>query len=84
MAGKGLHHTPPHTHSTDPLPFLSTLLVPPHLLPPHVSQIILAVAIKGLRPPLPDDLHPGMCALITACWSEEPRKRPSCREVLGR
>lgn len=44
-------------------------------------QIILAVAIKGQRPPLPPDLPLGLRLLIAACWREDPRRRPSCAEV---
>ncbi len=45
-------------------------------------QIILAVAIKGLRPALPEDMHIGIRTLILDCWHSDPRRRPASKEVL--
>ncbi|KAL6748987.1 hypothetical protein V8C86DRAFT_3145990 [Haematococcus lacustris] len=47
-------------------------------------QIILAVAIHRRRPAIPMDCPPGLRLLINACWREDPRSRPSSREVVAR
>jgi hypothetical protein len=44
-------------------------------------QIILAVAIQGRRPPIPMDCPPALRVLINACWRENPKARPSSKEV---
>ncbi len=50
------------------------------------AQIILAVAIHGLRPTLPvgADVPPGLRLLMQACWREDPKARPSVLEVRER
>jgi hypothetical protein len=43
------------------------------------------VAVEGQRPPLPEVLPscpPAIRQLITACWADDPHKRPSSRELL--
>ncbi|KIZ04666.1 Nodulation receptor kinase [Monoraphidium neglectum] len=45
-------------------------------------KIIVAVAIAGERPALPDDAPPRMADLIRRCWREDPRQRPTVMEVL--
>ncbi|GAX74588.1 hypothetical protein CEUSTIGMA_g2036.t1 [Chlamydomonas eustigma] len=47
-----------------------------------IFQIILAVAIKGLRPSIPEVAPLGLAALIASCWHEDPRRRPSADQVL--
>lgn len=47
-----------------------------------MSQIIVAVAIVGERPAIPEDTPPKLADLISRCWREDPRQRPSVREVL--
>ncbi|GIL58649.1 hypothetical protein Vafri_13652, partial [Volvox africanus] len=46
--------------------------------------IILAVAIQGRRPLLPDWIPRGLADLISACWSENPRIRPTAAQVYAR
>lgn len=47
-------------------------------------QIILAVAINAQRPPLPEELPHRLRELISSCWRQDPRSRPSCGEVRMR
>ena len=42
-----------------------------------------AVAIDGLRPPLPSGTPEPVAALTAQCWTAEPDERPSFAEVLG-
>ncbi|GLC66073.1 hypothetical protein PLESTF_000378700 [Pleodorina starrii] len=46
--------------------------------------IILAVAIQGRRPTLPDWVPRGLADLIAACWAENPRARPTAAQVYAR
>ncbi|GLC60301.1 hypothetical protein PLESTB_001596000 [Pleodorina starrii] len=48
------------------------------------GAIVLAVAILGRRPPLPDWVPRGLAELITACWAKDPRARPTAVEVFER
>ena len=46
---------------------------------PHNStgiQIATAVADKGFRPKVPDDVHAGMRAIIEMCWQQDVENRP--------
>jgi len=54
---------------------------PRNALPP---QIILNVAINRRRPSIPDYCPPGVRALITACWRDDPRQRPPARALMAR
>ncbi len=45
-------------------------------------QIILAVAINGERPDLPEDCSKPLADLITRCWKKDPRDRPSTHDLL--
>ena len=47
------------------------------------TQIILAVAINGQRPAIPEDVPTKLRALIAACWVEDPKQRPGIGEVLA-
>ncbi|KAF5837720.1 hypothetical protein DUNSADRAFT_3975 [Dunaliella salina] len=47
-------------------------------------QIILNVAINRRRPTIPDHCPPGVRALITACWRDDPRQRPPARVLMAR
>ncbi|KAL6755122.1 kinase-like domain-containing protein [Haematococcus lacustris] len=49
------------------------------------AAIIGAVAFKGERPDLPDSPQrcpPDLAALITECWQQDPRDRPSTGELV--
>lgn len=47
-----------------------------------VLQIIVQVAIKGLRPPMDPSSPDSVRRLISKCWAQDSRSRPSCAEVL--
>ncbi|KAF3790886.1 Serine/threonine-protein kinase [Nymphaea thermarum] len=38
---------------------------------------------QGLRPPLPEDAHPRLLALMRRCWEAVPGKRPSFSEITS-
>jgi hypothetical protein len=46
-------------------------------------QIIVAVAINKERPLLPASTPPRLASLISRCWQEEPRQRPSTAAVAA-
>ena len=46
------------------------------------AQIIVQVAIKGLRPPLDATAPEPVRRLITKCWAQDARSRPSCAEIM--
>ncbi|GLC37352.1 hypothetical protein PLESTB_001596600 [Pleodorina starrii] len=48
------------------------------------AAVILAVAVLGRRPPLPDWVPRGLAELITACWAEDPKARPAAAQVCVR
>ncbi|CAD7695236.1 unnamed protein product [Ostreobium quekettii] len=50
----------------------------------QVFAIMFGVANNGDRPQFPEDVHcpPGLRELICECWSQDPRARPSCEEVM--
>jgi hypothetical protein len=50
--------------------------------PAPASQIIVAVAIAGERPAIPEAAPPRLADLVRRCWREDPRQRPSVRDVL--
>jgi len=43
--------------------------------------VALAVMDEGLRPPVPIAWHEDMVSLLNACWDDEPRRRPSFKEI---
>ena len=45
-------------------------------------QIIVQVAIKGLRPPMEPSCPEAVRRLISKCWAQDSRFRPSCAEVM--
>ncbi|PSC71845.1 serine threonine kinase [Micractinium conductrix] len=47
----------------------------------HLFQIVLKVAINGERPWMDPDTPEPLRRLITKCWHQDPRARPSCAEV---
>lgn len=48
----------------------------------HFFQIILKVAINGERPWMDPDCPEPLKRLITKCWHQDPRQRPSCADVM--
>lgn len=44
---------------------------------------ILREVLKGTRPTLPTNIHPGMRELIIRCWMSDPRLRPSFKEIIN-
>lgn len=46
-------------------------------------QIVYAVSVRGVRPPIPNNCPPTYSKLIQACWDTNPNKRPSAEEVLA-
>jgi len=51
-------------------------------MPPF--QIVLAVGTKGLRPQIPTKCPPNWLKLITDCWAEDPKTRPSFDDIMQR
>jgi hypothetical protein len=45
-------------------------------------QIIYYVGVMQQRPPMPQDCHPDLRALIQACWADSPQSRPCFAVVL--
>lgn len=45
-------------------------------------QIIVQVAIKGQRPPMDPTCPDSVRRLISKCWSQDSRSRPSCAEIM--
>lgn len=45
-------------------------------------KIIVAVAINGQRPKVPADFPRPLKEVVLKCWSEDPRQRPSCVELV--
>ena len=41
------------------------------------APTLMNKVIRGIRPPLPDDMHPGYRELITRAWDQDPDMRPS-------
>jgi len=50
--------------------------------PEAVEQYCLKVAEAGHRPEFPKTFSAGLQALISKCWSQESRDRPSATAVL--
>jgi hypothetical protein len=73
-----LLHLLSHT-TTRQLPILP---VWPRPAPPRPAQIIVAVAIAGERPAIPESAPPRLAEIIRRCWREDPRQRPTVREIL--
>ncbi|GLC37354.1 hypothetical protein PLESTM_000574800 [Pleodorina starrii] len=48
------------------------------------AAVIMAVAVLGKRPELPDWVPRGLAELITACWAEDPKARPAAAQVFFR
>ncbi|KAG2484982.1 hypothetical protein HYH03_016276 [Edaphochlamys debaryana] len=45
------------------------------------GQILLGVSLQGLRPKLPDDQWPELCALARRCMEQDPEERPSFADL---
>ncbi|XP_002972276.2 serine/threonine-protein kinase CTR1 [Selaginella moellendorffii] len=45
-------------------------------------QVIGAVGYLNQRLPIPDHIEPGIIALMQACWSSDPKARPSFGEIM--
>ncbi|XP_073272490.1 serine/threonine-protein kinase CTR1 [Primulina huaijiensis] len=59
---------------------LATLQQPwGHLNP---AQVVAAVAFKSKRLEIPRDINPQVAAIIEACWTNEPWKRPSFSNIM--
>ncbi|XP_075512982.1 serine/threonine-protein kinase CTR1-like isoform X1 [Primulina tabacum] len=59
---------------------LATLQQPwGHLNP---AQVVAAVAFKSKRLEIPHDTNPQVAAIIEACWTNEPWKRPSFSNIM--
>lgn len=46
------------------------------------QQIILGVSQGTLRPPIPSDCHEDFAHLMTSCWAQDAKLRPTSEEVL--
>ena len=47
------------------------------------QQLVYSVMNGGVRPPVPLGAPGRWVELMTACWDEEPRRRPSAAAVEG-
>jgi len=45
-------------------------------------QVVMAVAVEGRRPEIPEDCPKKLERLITKCWQPDPYRRPACQEVM--
>ena len=45
-------------------------------------NMVLHCAVKGRRPPIPDDMPEPLVELMTSCWAHNPDDRPTAPEVL--
>ena len=45
-------------------------------------QAAAAVALHGVRPPLPTRTPPAIASIVTACWAAKPSQRPSFRKLV--
>ncbi|XP_078182543.1 serine/threonine-protein kinase STY46-like [Carex rostrata] len=45
-------------------------------------QAAVAVVQKGLRPTIPDGIHPKLIELLDKCWQSDPSLRPNFSEIL--
>ncbi len=48
------------------------------------AQIISAVLIQGRRPSFEVGGPPGYAALAQACWTQDPRQRPTAQQIEQR
>eukprot|EP00698_Gefionella_okellyi_P017676 TRINITY_DN5210_c0_g2_i1.p1 TRINITY_DN5210_c0_g2~~TRINITY_DN5210_c0_g2_i1.p1 ORF type:complete len:453 (+),score=92.53 TRINITY_DN5210_c0_g2_i1:134-1360(+) len=48
----------------------------------HQLALGMAVAFKGLRPPIPVGCPTTLTQLMTACWHVDPQQRPTFPEIL--
>jgi hypothetical protein len=48
----------------------------------HHFQVIVRVAVEGNRPPMEEGMPEGLRRLVTRCWHQDPRARPSALEVM--
>jgi serine/threonine protein kinase len=42
-----------------------------------------AICVLGQRPPIPNDMLPGLKNLIERCWHKEPSQRPTFAEIIS-
>ncbi|KAA8518623.1 hypothetical protein F0562_016097 [Nyssa sinensis] len=59
---------------------LATLQQPWSNLNP--AQVVAAVGFKSKRLEIPRDINPQVAAIIEACWTNEPWKRPSFASIM--
>jgi len=45
-------------------------------------QLMMRVAIKKERPPIPEDTEPDLEQLIKCCWDHEPNNRPTAEDMI--
>ena len=45
-------------------------------------NMVLHCAVKGRRPPIPDDMPEPLVELMTSCWAHDPDDRPTAPRVL--
>eukprot|EP01125_Pyxidicula_operculata_P006858 TRINITY_DN2353_c0_g1_i8.p1 TRINITY_DN2353_c0_g1~~TRINITY_DN2353_c0_g1_i8.p1 ORF type:complete len:265 (-),score=56.85 TRINITY_DN2353_c0_g1_i8:156-950(-) len=45
-------------------------------------QIMMKVAAKQERPPIPDDTPPNIVSLIKQCWQHDPNARPKASDII--
>ncbi|CAI0396094.1 unnamed protein product [Linum tenue] len=48
---------------------------------PYESMTPLQAALGGLRPELPQNIHPKLLDIMQRCWEKDPDKRPSFSEI---
>jgi len=46
-------------------------------------QAAVGVVQKGLRPTIPEGVHPTLARLMTLCWEAQPDARPDFHTLVG-
>jgi hypothetical protein len=62
------------------------MIAGPRAFPDGVSSLVIVkkVVLDESRPAIPEWLAPGVRALITDCWADDPDDRPSFEEICER
>jgi hypothetical protein len=45
-------------------------------------QIMMKAAVHNERPTIPSTCHKVLQSIITECWQQDPKARPSARDIM--